>query len=248
MEVMSYFNHPDFHHYQRKHPSGESLYIKRSGPIPAAVDWRTKGAVTPIGNQEQCGSSPYWSAVVSMEGAWAIAGNPLTNFSVQQINDCSGSFGNQGCNGGFMTSSFSYVISTGGVERAEDYPYTGTDDTCTFNARKVMAKFSSFKNIPAGDEQAFTEALTIAPVASAVSAQDTGFLYYSSGIFDSATCNTTQPCHGIGVVGYGSNEQGDYYILKNTWGVTWGMEGYMYLARNKGNMCNIALDGSYIIV
>jgi len=86
------------------------------------------------------------------------------------------------------------------------------------------------------------------PVASAINAADQGFQFYKSGIYSTTTCNDSQACHGIGVVGYGFNDQGDYYILKNTWTTDWGMNGYMYLARNKGNMCWIASWGSYVVV
>jgi cathepsin L len=249
-ELMSYFNHPDF---KKSTPHSHHLHQKRSSPrigsaaIPDSVDWREKGAVTPIGNQGQCGSSPYWSAVVSMEGAWAIAGHPLVNLSVQQIDDCSNDEGNYGCDGGEMTSSFEYIIKSGGAENAQDYPYTAVDGTCHFDAQKIIAKFSSYKVITAGDEAALTEALSIVPVATAVNAADPPFQFYQSGIYDSSTCNQP-PCHGIGIVGYGSNAEGDFYILKNTWGTTWGMEGYMLLARNKGNMCSVATDATYIVV
>jgi len=251
-EIMAYFNHPDFKaHHDRNSADRMGISADRLGisadSIPDAVDWREKGAVTPIGNQGQCGSSPYWSSIVSMEGAWAIAGHPLANLSVQQIIDCSSSLGNYGCGGGEMTYSFQYILNTGS-ETAEDYPYTGNDDSCHFNAQKIKAKFSSYKNIPEGDEAAFTEALAMVPVAAAVNAADNGFEFYQSGIYDSPTCDQTGPCHGIGVVGYGSNDQGEYYILKNTWGTTWGIKGYMLLARNKGNMCSIASYGSYIVV
>jgi len=239
---MAYFRHPDY-----KPNTAGPFHVKTNAPVPAGVDWRAKGAVTAIDDQLQCGSSPYWSAVVSMEGAWAIAGNPLTNLSAQQISDCSGSYGNMGCDGGEMTSSFQYVIAEGS-EKTTSYPYTGNDDTCEYKAAQVYARFSSYKVIPAGDEAAFTEALAMVPVATAVNAQDSGFQFYTSGIYNSTTCNQSEACHGIGVVGYGTNSIGDYYILKNTWGPTWGMDGYMLLARNAGNMCQIASQGTYIIV
>lgn len=116
-----------------------------------------------------------------MEGAWEIKGNKLVALSVQQIMDCSGSFGNQACNGGEMTWSFQYVIAAGGIESEADYPYqNGNQGNCTFDKRKVVAKFTSYKELP-GDETTFTQALTIGPVATAVNAQDTGFMYYTSG-------------------------------------------------------------------
>jgi len=215
--------------------------------IPTSVDWRDAGAVTPISDQGQCGSSPYWSAIVSIEGAWKIAGHPLTVLSTQQILDCSENEGNQGCNGGEMTSSFQYVIDAGGLETAADYPYAnGTQNDCAFNPSKVLVKLKSFVAAQP-TEQSVTAALAICPVASAMDASDTSFQFYTGGIYSSEKC-TNQTDHGIGVVGYGENSDGKYYILKNTWTETWGMKGYMYLARGKGNMCGIESDVSYAVV
>jgi len=223
-------------------------YAHRIKPktIPPSIDWRTLGAVTPILNQGQCGSSPYFSAVVSMEGAWEIAGNELVALSVQQILDCSGPQGNQGCNGSLMTNSYQYVITAGGIESAKDYPYqNGNQGACKADKSKFVARFKSYKALP-GDEKTFTEALAIVPVGTAVNADS--FQFYTSGIYSSSSCANLQPNHGIGVVGYGSLSGRDYYILKNSWGTGWGMAGYMLLARNQGNMCGIATYGSYIIV
>jgi len=217
-----------------------------SKDIPDSVDWRDQGAVTPIGRQGQCGNSPYWSAVTSLEGAWKIAGNPLVPLSVQQINDCSGPEGNFGCNGGFMTSAFQYVIDAGGIESAKDYPYNGSDVACTFDKSKVVAKFRSYVNVSV-DEQSFTTAISICPVATAIDGSDPGFKFYQSGIFSSTTCSPS-PDHGIAVIGYGQNSDGKYYILKNSFGPEWGMNGYMLLARGKGNMCGILTYASYVVV
>eukprot|EP01125_Pyxidicula_operculata_P002187 TRINITY_DN12104_c0_g1_i1.p1 TRINITY_DN12104_c0_g1~~TRINITY_DN12104_c0_g1_i1.p1 ORF type:complete len:330 (-),score=79.00 TRINITY_DN12104_c0_g1_i1:83-1072(-) len=215
---------------------------------PTSVDWRTKGAVTPITNQDQCGSSPYFGATCSMEGAWAIAGNKLEVLSVQQIMDCSGNYGNQACNGGWMNSSIQYVIDAGGIESNTSYPYTGEDgNTCNFNKNKVVAKFRSLVNIDSTDE-AMVAALTICPVATAVNAYATGFQYYQSGVYMGADCDANQPDHGIGVVGYGVYSNGlPYYILKNTWTTAWGMDGYMYLYRFN-NTCGIVTEASYAVV
>jgi len=213
--------------------------------IPTSVDWRTKGAVTPIQNQGQCGSSPFFSAVVSMEGVWQIPGNPLVKLSEQQILDCDSV--DQGCNGGWMDDAFKYVIQAGGIESEKDYPYNATQNpNCLFDKNKISAKFSSYIDVTSGSDQDLTEALTICPVASAIDGAN-GFEYYQSGVFNSSTC-TTNPDHGIGIVGYGvTNQNVPYYILKNSWGTGWGLEGYVWTLRT-GNMCGIASVASYIVV
>lgn len=212
-------------------------------PVPAAVDWRTKGVVTPIKNQGQCGSSPYFSAVVSMEGAWALAHHPLISLSEQQIVDCDTL--DYGCNGGEMYDAFQTVLKEGGIESEADYPYTsgnGSNGNCMFNGSKIAARFKSYKLVDATDG-ALVQALTIEPVASAVDAS--GFYFYTSGVFSWTNC--TNVGHGIGVVGYGATAQNvPYYILKNSWGTDWGMNGYMLLSRGN-NMCGIASYATYII-
>jgi len=181
-----------------------------------------------------------------MEGAWQISGKPLVALSTQQILDCSTSYGNQGCNGGEMTFSYQYVIGVGGIESATSYPYqNGNQGNCVADKTKFVANFTKYVELP-GDEISFTNALAIVPVGTAVNADD--FQFYQSGVYSDPKCNNLGPNHGIGVVGYGALSGNDYYILKNTWGTGWGMQGYMYLARNKGNMCGIATYGTYIIV
>jgi len=214
--------------------------------IPDSVDWRTKGAVTPISDQGQCGSSPYFGAVVSIEGAWAIAGNKLTPLSVQQIIDCTNdaTWGNAGCNGGWMNASIEYVSKVG-IETNESYPYTGINGVCHFEEGKVYAKIAGVVNVPV-DETLVTAAVAMVPVATAVDATPTSFEFYKSGIFDDPGCARGSPDHGIAIVGYGADEKGtNYYILKNSFATDWGMEGYMFIARNGKNTCSIVSNVSY---
>ncbi len=126
---------------------------------------------------DQCGSSPYFSAVVSIEGVHVISGQgPLVTLSVQQILDCSGSFGNEGCDGGWMNESLAYVISVGGIETNETYPYTGVGGNCTFSASNIAATIDSLVNVEPGDETALTEALAQVPVACAVAVTNNFFV------------------------------------------------------------------------
>jgi len=214
--------------------------------VPESVDWRTKGAVTPIYDQGQCGSSPYFAAVTSIEGAWAIAGNELVTLSVQQIIDCTDddSWSNQGCNGGYMDVSIEYV-TTVGIETNKSYPYTGIEGTkCAFDAAKVQAKISGVVNVSV-DETAVMAAVALVPVATAVDASSTAFEFYKSGIFNGdPSCN--YPDHGIAIIGYGADAKGTkYWILKNSWTTDWGMEGFMWFTRNGKNVCGLLSYVSY---
>jgi len=226
---------------------------KKIKDLPANVDWRTKGAVTAIYDQGQCGSSPYWSAIESMEGVHVISGQgSLVALSTQQIIDCSNNdiYNNQGCNGGWMNASIQYVIDNKGIASAASYPYNsqnGTSNpTCEYKVADKVASFDAYVNIEQ-TEEALTEALSLRTVASAV-AYDENFQFYSWGVFNDPSCGHDIE-HGIGVVGYGTFTNGtEYYILKNTWGTTWGMDGFMLLARNAGNMCGIASAACYAVI
>jgi len=213
--------------------------------IPSSVDWRTKGAVTSIKTQNvACSTSPYYSALVSMEGAWAIAGHPLVSLSLQQILDCDKL--DMGCDGGWMYNAFQTVLNQGGIESERDYPtINGSNPNCLFNPSKITAKFSSYVNVTSDDKH-LMEALAMVPVASAVDATG-NFIYYQSGVYQGGS-QFTNPDLGIGVVGYGATKKGiPFYILKNIWGTEWGMDGYMLIKRGNNN-CGICDFASYAVV
>jgi len=101
--------------------------------LPATVNWLTAGAVTPIKNQGQCGSCWAFSTTGSLEGLNFLTNKNLLSFSEQQLVDCSGSYGNQGCNGGLMDNAFKYVMAQG-IELEATYPYTAVDGNCKYSA------------------------------------------------------------------------------------------------------------------
>jgi len=210
---------------------------------PTSVDWRTQNAVTPIKDQGQCGSCWAFSATGSIEGAWALAGKGLVSLSEQQLVDCSQAQGNQGCNGGLMDYAFEYVISNKGICTEASYPYTAKDGTCKKTCENVVT-ISGYKDIPSGDETSLYNAVgTVGPVAVAIEADQTGFQFYSSGVF-SGTCGTNLD-HGVLAVGYGVDTTGaNYWIVKNSWGSSWGESGYIRMIRGK-DQCGIALAASY---
>jgi cathepsin L len=215
--------------------------------IPDSVDWRTQGYVTPVKDQGQCGSCWAFSAVASLEGQHFKATGQLVSLSEQNLVDCSGSFGNDGCNGGLMDQAFDYIKSNKGIDTESSYPYTAQDGSCKFKAANVGATDTGFVDITSGDEEALTTAAaTIGPIAVAIDASQSSFQFYNDGIYTDDGCSSTQLDHGVTVVGYGTQGTGqDYYIVKNSWGTSWGQEGYIWMARNSNNMCGIATSASY---
>ena len=217
--------------------------------VPKAVDWRNKHIVTGVKNQQQCGSCWAFSAVGSMEGAHARKTGNLVSLSESQIVDCDVNGTDQGCNGGLMDGAFQYVIEQGGIESEKEYPYDPEDDPCTFNKNKIKATFSGYKDVTGG-ETGLKEAVShIGPIAVGIDASHPSFQFYKNGVYYEPDCSSSQLDHGVLVVGYNTTSNGtDYWIVKNSWGETWGQDGYIYMARNRNNNCGIATQPSYPVV
>ena len=214
----------------------------KADAAPRSLDWSTDGAVTPIKNQGQCGSCWAFSTTGAVEGAYQVGGGDLTSLSEQMLVDCDTT--DQGCNGGLMDNAFSWIESNGGICTEDSYPYTGVTGTCSQSANCAKAvTVSDYSDVTPNDEDALKAAVAIGPVSVAIEADQSVFQSYTSGILDSTGCGTNLD-HGVLVVGYGTQMGQDYWKVKNSWGETWGMDGYILMARGD-NTCGISMEPSY---
>jgi len=209
--------------------------------LPDSKDWRKSGAVTAIKNQGQCGSCWSFSTTGSSEGCHQLATGKLVSLSEQNLMDCSTAQGNSGCEGGLMTQAMQYIISNGGIDTEQSYPYTAEDGTtCNYNAANSGATLKSFTNVKSGSESDLQQKANLGPTSVAIDASQSSFQFYSTGVYSDPNCSSSALDHGVLVVGWGKESDGEYWIVKNSWGTDWGMSGYILMARNDNNMCGIA--------
>lgn len=251
--------------------------------VPSTMDWRKKGAVTPVKDQGQCGKYQLiifsvlslivyvkkifkiyltrplgkctyigccwaFSAVAAIEGINQISNGKLLSLSEQELVDCDVKGEDEGCNGGLMDNAFEFIQKNNGITTEANYPYEGVDGTCI--AKKEAnhaAKITGHEDVPANNEKALLIAVANQPVSVAIDAGGSAFQFYSSGVF-TGDCGTELD-HGVTAVGYGVDDEGtEYWLVKNSWGTSWGEEGYIRMQRDvaaKEGLCGIAMQASY---
>ncbi len=225
-------------------PQGEDI-------LPIDFDWRKKNKVSSVKNQLQCGACWAFSTSGAVEGAWAIQNNVLYNLSEQELIDCSDSYGNQGCKGGSMNLAYKYIIDNGLCANLS-YPYVAQNNICQKNNCESIVKISDYSQVTVNNEKALKRSLYKRPISVAIQANKRSFQMYQSGIYSDLDCGT-QLDHGVLLVGYGYDllNNMDYWIVKNSWGPSWGENGYIRILRNtedERGLCGIAMQPSYPIV
>jgi len=224
---------------------GEMFEQSISTTAPATVDWRKQGAVTGVKNQGQCGSCWAFSTTGSTEGAHYLKEHKLVSLSEQNLVDCSTRYGNMGCNGGLMDSAFKYIIANHGVDTEASYPYTATGpNQCRFNPAHVGATLASYRDVRSGSEASLMDFVADAPTSVAIDASHRSFQLYSGGVYNEPACSSQQLDHGVLAVGYGDLNGKKMWIVKNSWGANWGMQGYIMMSRDMHNQCGIATAAS----
>ena len=208
------------------------------------MDWREKGVVTSPSNQGKCGSCWTFATIAALESHHALISGNLVKLSEQQILDCASNshYGNLGCNGGTVDAAYQYIKDAGGVVTERSYPYKMVQQRCHPKAEAIVANITSWKDIDEGDEEALKKALAYnGPVAVAIHVSDR-FKFYKSGVYFEENCPNSreQLNHAVTAVGYGSENGHDYWLIKNSWGTSWGLGGYIKIARNRNNVCGVA--------
>lgn len=204
---------------------------------PGSKDWNQLGYVSPSRSQGTCHSCYAFASASIIESYTAIKNKTPNRFvllSEQQIVDCSTSFGNRGCNGGNYGFTFDYVKRVG-LDSESSYPYNNALNTCQFKKPNVAAMLSGYSQLQKGEGTARDYVGNRGPVATAIMACSS-LSSYAGGIYDDPTCG--QPSltlnHAVLLTGYGSENGKNYWIVKNSWGPSWGENGSFRVVRGKG--------------
>eukprot|EP01132_Coremiostelium_polycephalum_P005194 gene5194-6465_t len=231
---------PPFNFNETSYNEGDEFPVSTFNNIdllrhPPSLDWRTWGGVQVVKNQGSCGSSYAFSAAGALETTHWIKYNTLPNLSEQHILDCTVEYGNNGCGGGWMDTSFRWIKDKGGYVSQSDYPYKGELGPCLI--RPKSGTVNMYKRI-FYEGQLLDAVATVGTVSIAYNAGTKQHAYYRSGILDVPNCGTT-PTHAALLIGYGSENGVDFWVLKNSWGSSWGERGFFRMRRGV-NLCGVA--------
>lgn len=215
--------------------------------VPPYVDWRLNGSVTDVQNQGNCRSSYAFATTGVLEGQYQQSTNNLVKFSEQNLLDCTiGKYNNSGCTSGTVAASLKFVLDNGGIDTSESYPYRGSIENCQSNGFQANVSIHAVKRIPSGQEWLLQTAIaTVGPVAVSFDASLESFQFYSSGIYYDFACSKTNLNHFGLAVGYGTENKLGYYIVKISFGKSFGEDGYIRMARFRSNNCGIATNAIY---
>jgi cathepsin F len=218
--------------YSRHHNFDKAIkYVApKDGPksYPASYDWSSRGVITPVYNQGQCGSCWAFSTTENIESMWALAGNALVTLSMQQIVDCDTSDG--GCNGGNPPTAYEYVMGAGGLELYNDYPYVGYQQQCQFNSGDIAATISSWQWITQDDDEANMQSFVYSTGPPSICVDAQLWQYWQGGVVTSDSGCGTSLDHCVQLTGWSQMSGMNVWNVRNSWGADWGpYGGYIYL-------------------
>ncbi|KEH36607.1 papain family cysteine protease [Medicago truncatula] len=221
--------------------------VESCDDAPYSLDWRKKGVVTGVKDQGNCGSCWSFSSTGAIEGVNAIVTGDLISLSEQELVDCDTT--NDGCEGGYMDYAFEWVINNGGIDTEADYPYIGVGGTCNVTKEETkVVTIDGYTDVTQSDSALFC-ATVKQPISVGIDGSTLDFQLYTGGIYDGdCSSNPDDIDHAVLIVGYGSDGNQDYWIVKNSWGTSWGIEGFIYIRRNtnlKYGVCAINYMASF---
>lgn len=227
--------------------SNNNIYFpKKIAPV-AAIDWRMKGAVTAIKDQGNCGSCYSFSAISALESMWQIYNGTLYSLSEQQLVDCSEREGNEGCNGGRAQQAFEYTQQCGSCTE-DSYYYIGFQSKCFAKDCKSVIKIMGYSNIIGDDVESIMETvLNEHPISVVVNGANDIWKNYKSGVISDLSCFDGVLNHAVSIVGYNRSTDPPYWIVRNSWGQSWGENGYIRILMGD-DICGIAEDASFPII
>lgn len=215
---------------------------------PKSQDWREKGIVSPVKNQGHCGSCWTFSTTGALEAAYALEFGSILSLSEQQLVDCAQAFDNHGCSGGLPSHAFEYVKYNGGIDLEVMYPYEGKNGTaCHYKPEGAAVFVKDVVNITEGDEKMLKDAVGVVKPVSVAFEVVSDFRFYKNGTYTSSECRKAPSTvnHAVLAVGYHHDH---YWIIKNSWGPEWGMDGYFHMGPIGSNMCGIATCSSFPVL
>jgi len=210
--------------------------------MPTSFDWSSKGVVSAVKNQEQCGSCWAFSATECIESVYALAkkSKAADVLGPQQIVDCDTAGQDQGCNGGYPYGAFEYIISAGGQETEAAYPYTAQDGTCQFNAKDIKDTISNWAYVTQSSDEKAMQAYvySTSPISVCVDGADVWQDYTGGVVTPSSGCGTTLD-HAVQITGWQVQNNTNVWNVRNSWGADWGEAGYIWLQIG-GDVCGVA--------